>query len=306
MGGCGVGTAAVQADRAEQERYGHLARRHPCFSAEGHFKHGRLHLPVSPACNIQCKFCKRAFNKAENRPGVAASILPPDKAAETVTKALALCPDITVAGIAGPGDTLATPHALEAFELIRQEHPGLIHCLSTNGLLLEGLAERIAAAGVQTVTVTVNGVDPGIVEQIVSAIVLDGRAIRGREAAETLIGAQLAGIRKAASLGLVVKINTVLIPGINDSHIGEIAAATRAAGASLINVIPLIPQHELSHIPAPDCFQLSDARRAAEEHLPVFRHCQQCRADACGIPGAGRDFASQLYDQPLEETFSHG
>lgn len=298
MSGCG--------SALPDDKFGHLVRKHPCYSGDGHFKFGRIHLPVSPACNISCKFCKRSFNKFEKRPGVASGIVNPQKAVELVGRALELCPELTVAGIAGPGDTLATPHALEAFEHIHKKYPGLINCLSTNGLLLERKAERVAQAGVKTVTVTVNGVDPVIQEQICSTIVLDGKLIRGLEAAETLIRAQLAGIRKASSLGLVIKINTVLIPGINDSHIGEIARQTREAGASLINVIPLIPQHELSHIEAPDCFQLGDAREAAEQYLPVFRHCLQCRADACGIPGSGVDLASQLYDQPMAETFSHG
>lgn len=288
------------------DRYHHLAKRHPCLSAEGHLAFGRIHLPVSPACNIQCKFCKRAFNKRENRPGVAGRILSPEDAVGVVVRALKLCPELTVAGIAGPGDTLATPHALETFERIRREHPGLIHCLSTNGLLLERSVDRIVHAGVETVTVTVNAVDPAVLERICSAIVLDGRLLKGREAAETLIRAQLAGIRRAAEAGLVIKINTVFIPGANGGQIGEIARRTAAEGASLINIIPLIPQHDMSHLPAPDCFQLAEAREAAEKHLPVFRHCRHCRADACGIPGAGPDLASRLYEEPLEETFSHG
>lgn len=298
MGSCG--------SALPEERFGHLVRKHPCFSGEGHFKFGRIHLPVSPACNIRCKFCKRSFNKSENRPGVASELVKPGEVNALIEKALRLCPELTVAGIAGPGDTLATPHALEAFEQVHERFPELINCLSTNGLLLEKNAERIANAGVQTVTVTVNGVDPAIQEQICSSIALDGKLIMGRAAAETLIRAQLAGIRKASALGITIKINTVLIPGINDGHIGEIARQTQEAGASLINIIPLIPQHELSHIRAPDCFQLSDAREAAERYLPVFRHCQQCRADACGIPGSGLDLASQLYDKPVAETFSHG
>ena len=79
---------------------------------------GRVHLPVSPVCNIQCRFCQRAFNKTEDRPGVSAGSLKPEEAAGLVKRALEICPEITVAGIAGPGDTLATYHALEPFELI--------------------------------------------------------------------------------------------------------------------------------------------------------------------------------------------
>jgi nitrogen fixation protein NifB len=119
-----------------------------------------------------------------------------------------------------------------------------------------------------------------------------------------LIQAQLTGIRKAAEIGLIVKTNAVLIPGINDEHIGKIAETVVEAGASMMNIIPLIPNHELADIPAPDCNLLNSVRLTAEEHLPVFRHCKHCRADACGIPGQ-HDFADQLYDKRLD-TFSHG
>jgi len=130
----------------------------------------------------------------------------------------------------------------------------------------------------------------------------------GESAARWLILAQLSGIEKAAKLGAVVKINTVLVPGVNDQHIGEVARVTSEVGASLINVIPLIPQNEMECLQPPDCDELNAAREAAEEHLPVFRHCQRCRADACGIPGSGVDYAGILYNDRFDQqpTFSHG
>jgi len=283
----------------------HLVKKHPCFNGEAHFKYGRIHLPVSPVCNIQCKFCRRSFNKYENRPGVANGILEPSKALEIVDKALELCPEITVVGIAGPGDTLATAHAVETFELINNKYPKLIKCLSTNGLLLKANAERLIEAGVKTITVTVNAVQADILVKICSNIYYGGKKLVGKEAALTLLLAQVAGIKKISELGAIVKINTVLIPGINDEHIGDIAKITAQLGASMINIIPLIPQNEMADIKPPDCNELNKAREMAEKYLPVFRHCQQCRADACGIPGSEKDLADLLYDQPLQ-TFSHG
>ena len=162
-------------------------------------------------------------------------------------------------------------------------------------------------AGVKTVTVTVNAVDADILSNICSHIVSgDGVYYTGKEAALRLLASQLAGIRKVSGLGVVVKINTVLIPGVNDGNIGEIARVTAGVGASLMNIIPLIPQNEMSHLRPPDCLELNRAREAAEEYLPVFRHCRQCRADACGIPGRNADLADGLYEQRVEETFSHG
>ncbi len=63
----------------------HQLERHPCFDGEAHGKFGRLHLPVSPLCNIHCRFCQRSFNRCDRRPGVSAG----------VEQALALCPQIT-------------------------------------------------------------------------------------------------------------------------------------------------------------------------------------------------------------------
>lgn len=283
-----------------------ISQVHPCFGGKANVTKGRIHLPVSPACNIQCKFCKRSINKLENRPGVTGQLLTPEKAVEIIDKALALCPEITVAGIAGPGDTLATPHALETFRLIHEKHPELLNCMSTNGLLLEQYAQDIIDAGVKTVTVTVNAVDPEILARICSFVILGDKLYEGIEAAKLLIEAQKRGIKRIAQLGAVVKINIVLIPGINDGHISEIAETVAELGASIANIIPLIPQNEMADMEAPGCDALFEARAIVEEYLPVFRHCQHCRADACGIPGQS-DISGLLYEfGGQEQTFSHG
>jgi Predicted Fe-S oxidoreductases len=298
---CEVDIERVETD----EKFDHLVKKHPCFNGEAHFKYGRIHLPVSPACNIQCKFCKRSINKFENRPGVSGKILTPHEAIEMVEKALELCPEITVVGIAGPGDTLATPHALETFELVNSKYPHLIKCLSTNGLMLEKYSERIINSGIKTVSVTVNAVDPEILKDICSGIFADGKYMEGYEGAVRLIEAQINGIKRLSGSGVAVKVNTVLIPGLNLEHIEEIARVASKAGASIMNIIPLIPQNEMANFRPPNCNELNNARVTAEKYLNVFRHCQQCRADACGIPGKGRDLAELLYDLPME-TFSHG
>jgi len=284
-----------------------IIKRHPCFNSEAHFANGRIHLPVSPECNIKCRFCVRTFNRAENRPGVAQGILSPLQAAEILENALTLCPELSVVGIAGPGDTLATPHAAETFALAHEKHPELIMCLSTNGLLLERYAALLYSVGVRTVTVTVNAVDPDILAEICACITLDGVTYTGRDAAQRLVAARKRGIAAAAALGMAVKINTVLIPGVNDAHIGEIAQTAAKLGASMYNIIPLIPQGAFAHVPPPDCVSLNAAREAAEPYITVFRHCKHCRADACGIPGRGEDISQLLYNGlQAEETFSHG
>lgn len=278
---------------------------HPCF---GEIKNkGRIHLPVCPSCNIQCNFCDRKINDEENRPGVASTILYPEEAVEVLKRALELCPDITVAGIAGPGDTLASNQAIETFRFIKDRFPELIKCMSTNGLLLYEKADELIELGIDTLTVTVNAVNPKILARIVSKIYYHGNTYEGEEAADILIRNQLKGIKKMAAAGVTIKVNTVLINEINRDHIKDIAKAVKEAGASMYNIIPLIPQYKLSEYEEPKCSDIEGTRREAEEYIDVFRHCQRCRADAAGIPGIS-DISNQIYTRNIrvKETFSHG
>lgn len=286
--------------------YENLQNSHPCFG--GHKNNvGRIHLPVSPGCNIACRFCDRTINDVENRPGVTSKVITPEESLEVLEKALKLCPEITVAGIAGPGDTLATDYALQTFRLIKERFPKLIKCMSTNGLLLYERADEIIDAGIDSLTVTVNAVDPEIEAKLNKFIIYHGKKYEGVEAAKILIDNQLKGIKKVADAGMTLKINTVLVPGINDEHIEEIAKTVSELGAKIYNIIPLIPQYELSDIPAPVCAQIDGARTRAGKYIDVFRHCQHCRADAVGVPGK-TEYGDQIYQKRLnvKETFSHG
>ena len=269
---------------------------HPCFDYAAHGQYGRIHLPVSARCNIKCRFCERNINTDEMCPGVSAEILTPEQAVKTLAKALELCPELTVAGIAGPGDALADNAAIETFRLVDKHFPQLLKCLSTNGLGLPEKVQELSEIGLRHITVTVNAVDPKIGEKIISHITFNGETINGEEAAQILLSRQLEGIRGAAGLAMELKVNTVLIPGVNHDHIGEIAGTISAFGVKCHNIIPLIPRGEFAGVSAPDCTMLETARKDASSFLPVFRNCAHCRADACGIPGVS-DFSRKLYEK---------
>jgi len=284
--------------------YEKLMDSHPCYAKKKGLT-GRIHLPISPACNIECKFCDRQINAYEERPGVALALIKPGEAIDVIERSLKLNPNITVVGIAGPGDTLASGHALETFRLVKAKFPAMIKCMSTNGLLLEEKADEIIDAGIDSLTVTVNAVDPEIGIKLNNAVFYHGIRHTGASAAGMLTEKQLAGIRKISAAGIAVKVNTVLAPGINDGHIEDIAKSARAAGASVHNIIPLIPRHELSWCRAPSCEEIDGARQKSEKYIDVFRHCRRCRADAIGTPGE-EDFGSQIYLKRISDTFSHG
>ncbi|MBR1638944.1 MAG: radical SAM protein [Treponema sp.] len=290
--------------------FSELTKEHPCFGSHGATT-GRIHLPVCPGCNIACRFCERSINQTENRPGVTSRVLKPEEAVEITGRALEISPEIKVAGIAGPGDTLASDNAFKTFRLVGERFPSLIKCMSTNGLLLAERADEVIAAGIDSLTVTVNAVDPEIEAQLNDYIIWHGKKIEGLEGAKILIQNQLEGIRKISEAGITVKVNTVLVPRINGSHIARIAETVAEAGAEKYNIIPLIPSAKLKDEPAPTCAEIDAARRAAADFIELFLHCNHCRADAAGIPGHS-DFSRQLYSVfgngglNYKENFSHG
>lgn len=260
---------------------------HPCFSAAAHAKFARIHLPVAPSCNIGCKYCIRTLNKVENRPGVASAVLSPEQAVERVREAKAQLP-LTVVGIAGPGDALANAQTFATFALVEREFPELMKCLSTNGLALSDCVEELKRLRITTVTVTVNAVKPETAAKIYDFVVLNGKRSKGLEGARILIERQKQGILAAVAAGLAIKVNSVLVPGLNEAEIPEIAKQFGAAGVQLMNIMPLIPLHRMAKYEAPDCNLLKSVRAESEKYIAQFRHCKQCRADAVGIPGFER------------------
>lgn len=265
-------------------RFAHITKAHPCFNEKMHDKVGRAHVPVAPKCNIFCNFCTRDINNEEDRPGVTSCIMKPDDAIAHIDDVTADGP-ISVVGVAGPGDSLANEETFEFFEKMAEKHPDLIKCMSTNGLLLPKYADRLAELGVNSVTVTINAIDPDIAVDIYSFIKYEGKVYKDYDAVKILIQNQLDGVEKAAANGMVVKVNSVLIPGLNDEHIVEIAKEVKKRGASLMNILPLIPLGKMKNYSRPDCSMMESVREQVEEIIPVFRACTQCRADAYGIPG---------------------
>ncbi|WP_035172071.1 radical SAM protein [Caldanaerobius polysaccharolyticus] len=257
---------------------------HPCFNPGTVKTHGRVHLPVAPRCNIKCKYCDRKTHCAnENRPGLAAKVMSPDEALAYLSDVLKREPRISVTGIAGPGDPLYNYETFEMLRLIKKEFPDMILCLSTNGLLLYDTIYNLVDCGVSTLTVTINAVDPYIGEKIYEYVAYEGKTYRGYQAAQLLIEKQLEGIKAAVDNGLLVKINTVAIPGVNTDHVHDIAKTVKKLGVVLMNIMPLIPQGDFSNILPPDCQQLDKMRKESSSIIQQMYHCRQCRADASGL-----------------------
>jgi nitrogen fixation protein NifB len=196
-----------------------------------------------------------------------------------------LGPIIKVVGIAGPGDPLANEETFETFRLVGSEFPDLMLCMSTNGLLLPEKIDLLHSHGLHSLTVTLNALDPEVGARIYGHILYHGRRYTGVEGARILIANQLAGIERAAGYGMTIKVNTVLIPGVNDDQVSLIGPKVRELGAFVMNIMPLIPQADFANVVPPSPEALETLRTANEKIIGQFRHCRQCRADAVGLIG---------------------
>ncbi len=312
-GGCPSAQSHDDYDPALWERI----KDHPCYNEQAHHDFARVHVAVAPACNIQCNYCNRKYDCSnESRPGVVSEKLTPEQALRKVTHIAARLPQLSVVGIAGPGDALANPKwTFQTFELISRNLPHLKLCLSTNGLALPDHLDTIKSFGIDHVTMTINMIDPEIGARIYPWIFFDHRRWTGLDAAKILHERQMAGLEGLTAAGILVKVNSVLIPGVNDHHLAEVNAAIRARGAFLHNVMPLIsdPAHGTAfglggqRGPTPE--ELTEAQeRLGGSGVRLMRHCRQCRADAVGLLGESRDAdftLDRIPEQPVLDLAPH-
>ncbi|MBX6388938.1 MAG: nitrogenase cofactor biosynthesis protein NifB [Frankia sp.] len=282
---------------------------HPCYSAEAHQYYARMHVAVAPACNIQCNYCNRKYDCAnESRPGVTSRLLSPEEALAKVRYVASQIKQMSVLGIAGPGDPLANPRrTFRTLELVARECPDIKLCLSTNGLALPDHVDRIAGLNVDHVTITINMIDPEVGERIYPWVAFRGRRYTGRDAAKVLSERQLEGLQALTERKILAKINSVMIPGVNDDHLVEVSRTVRSMGAFLHNVMPLVSAPEHGTVfglagqrgPTPQELKALQDRCEGDDgaEMNMMRHCRQCRADAVGLLGEDRseEFGPETY-----------
>lgn len=297
-GGCSAGSCGSSTSQMDGLADDIRARvqDHPCYSEDAHHYFARMHVAVAPACNIQCHYCNRKYDCAnESRPGVVSELLTPAQAVKKTLAVAATIPQMTVLGIAGPGDPLANPErTFETFRELAVKAPDIKLCVSTNGLALPDHVEELSKHNIDHVTITINCVDPDVGAKIYPWIFWQNRRIHGREAAAILIERQQQGLEMLVAKGILVKVNSVLIPGVNDEHLKEVSKIVKAKGAFLHNVMPLIAEAEHGTFygvmgqRSPNPEELKNLQDACEGDMNMMRHCRQCRADAVGLLGEDR------------------
>jgi len=117
--------------------------------------------------------------------------------------------------------------------------------------------------------------------------------MRGLAAAQLLLDRQLDAIVRLKEAGIIVKINSIIIPGINDQHIETIAKKMAELKVDIMNCMAFLPVAgaEFEAIAPPDGALVAGTRMKSGRYVPQMTHCARCRADAVG-----------LIDQPMTQA----
>ncbi|BCN32863.1 nitrogenase cofactor biosynthesis protein NifB [Anaeromicropila herbilytica] len=285
------GSNMLKMDTSTKNTIEQKTKTHPCFNS-GASDYARVHLPVAPKCNISCNYCLRKYDcPNESRPGVTTEVLSPEEAYERYLEVDKQVPNISVVGIAGPGDALANfEETKKTLQLIKESNPDITFCISTNGLMLPVYANELVELGVSHVTVTMNAIDPTIGAQVYKYVEYMGVKYKGEQAASILMANQMAGIKLLTDKGIICKVNIVMLKGINEKHIPEVVKKVKELGGTITNIMQLIPVKgsAFQDLPLVSNKEIMDMRKTCGETMSQMYHCKQCRADAIGTLGNDR------------------
>lgn len=172
--------------------------------------HGRsidyLRISITDHCNMNCFYCS-PFGGRSRFPH--AEILSYEEIVK-VTKAAVLS-GVSKVRITG-GEPLLRREMIRLCRMLANIQKLESLALTTNGILLKEMAKSLFDAGVRRINVSLDTLKP---ERF--------RKITGRD----LLSRVLAGIKKAEEVGLhPIKINTVVMRGINDDEVEDLACLT--------------------------------------------------------------------------------
>jgi GTP 3',8-cyclase len=189
-----------------------------------------LRISVTDRCNLRCVYCM----PPEGVPLVShREILSFEEIRLVVRAAVELGVDkVRITG----GEPLVRPGIVDLVKMIAEVEGVREVSMTTNGMLLGQYAERLAAAGLQRVNVSLDTLKPERFKEIT----------RAGELADAL-----KGIAAAAAAGLKpVKINMVPMQGLNDDEIIDFARMTLSPGwhVRFIEMMPM--QGEAKFVPS--------------------------------------------------------
>ena len=306
---CGSSAKPDDMDAATWERI----KDHPCYSEEAHHYFARMHVAVAPACNIQCNYCNRKYDCAnESRPGVVSEKLTPDEARARSSRSPTRCRSSRCSASPAPATPATTGHKTQGDlrRRSRSEIPDIKLCISTNGLALPDHVDELAEHERRPRDDHhQHGRSRDRREDLSVDLLSSTSATPGVEAAQILHERQMLGLEMLTARGILDQ------DQFGDDPRGQRRAPDRgqrwvkARGAFLHNVMPLIsdPAHGthfgLTGQRGPTAMELKALQDKLEGGAKLMRHCRQCRADAVGLLGEDRGQEFTLDQLPEEVAY---
>ncbi|MEI8082606.1 MAG: GTP 3',8-cyclase MoaA [Actinomycetes bacterium] len=207
-----------------------------------------LRVSLTDQCNLRCTYCM----PEQAMPWIAKPNLLSDDEIVRLTGIAVTRLGIEEVRLTG-GEPLLRPGIVDIVSRIAALQPRPSLSLTTNGIGLERVAPALAAAGLDRINVSLDTLNRDRFKQL---------ARRDR------LADVLAGLQAAADAGLSpIKVNSVLIRGINDHEAPDLLAFCLAAGYQLrfIEQMPLDPMHGWSRT------TMVSAEEILERLAPIWR-----------------------------------
>ena len=180
-----------------------------------------LRISLTHKCNLSCIYCHREGEKKSEEPLSAAEI------AEVLKVAAHF--GIRSVKFTG-GEPMLRPDLLEIIQSVPE---GMESSITTNGTLLAGLASNLKQAGLKRVNVSIDSLNHETYKKITGTDKLDD---------------VLEGITEALKTGLTpVKLNMVVLAGINDHEIDDFLAFVRGNRNLVLQLIELMHFNECTN-----------------------------------------------------------
>lgn len=225
-----------------------------------------LRLSVTDLCNLRCQYCMPASGVKKM---AHQDILTLEEIDEIVLAFVKL--GITKVRITG-GEPLARKGIITLIEKISQHQAVTDLALTTNGILLEEMAQDLKHAGLKRVNISLDSLDEKKY----------ARMTRGGELSQVL-----RGITRAKEVGLgPIKLNVVLIGGFNDDEVEQFIRLTEDEEID-VRFIELMPIGEVAYW-SQDHFLSNDY---ILNRIPSLRKIETCETDSSPakyyqLPGA--------------------
>jgi nitrogen fixation protein NifB len=236
---------------------------------------GLVVVPVASANNAYSKYLGDPFGGGMADLSDDAKAFRPDIALKYVQGVAASLGAVKAVCLDGPGEPLAqADKTFEALRLIREAFPDIAVSLTTNGLLLPDYIDILVEAGVCGVSVAMPGADAEQLFKIYNFARPGKKTIHPRDSMDLLHAAQVEGIKKMKDAGLFVKVDYMLVPGVNDGHVEETAKLAAELGVDVFHVFPCegAADENVPEVEAPSEVDLQEAAETAAQFLPVAGH----------------------------------